>query len=107
MNGSWMLQPTHGEYPQAMKDMGARFGVAYIDMTRETEVWLQALGETKSRAYFVWLEKHVWPNHPDGRQDDTHLSALGATAIAKMTARCLDRRYPELPFLLRTSTAES
>ncbi|MFA6706896.1 MAG: rhamnogalacturonan acetylesterase [Sphaerochaetaceae bacterium] len=99
IDGVWVLQPTHGEYPEAMKDLSRRLDVVCIDMTKETEVWLQTLGEFKSRAYFVWMEHH-------GRQDNTHLSALGAAAVAEMTARCLDCQCPGLPFLRYASNIE-
>lgn len=73
-------EPTHGEYPAAMRDLAAREGVALLDIQALSLALWQQLGAEGSTAYF---------NGTPERQDDTHFSPRGAIAVARMTARAL------------------
>ena len=75
---SGYIMHTHGDYPAAMKAAAARLGVPVIDMTTETLVRLQALGEEDSRPLFMLLEPGEHPNYPDGSIDNTHFTPPGA-----------------------------
>lgn len=81
-----VLVPTHGDYPQAVRDLAAEAGVALIDMTRLSRRYVSGLGEKESEAVYLHL------TGPEGRiEDNTHFSERGAYAMAAMVARELDR----------------
>jgi len=85
---------TLGEYPWAMAAVAVRLGVPFFDLTTPTLHLLDDLGEQGSRRLF---NQGIWPNYPDGVEDNTHLSLYGAQSIAGMVANLLS----PLPFVLQ------
>jgi lysophospholipase L1-like esterase/quercetin dioxygenase-like cupin family protein len=87
------LLDTHGPYPQAMRELARREGIALVDLNASSMDWLRALGDAASKAYFM----HV----PAQRQaDDTHFSAAGARVVACLVAagwRSVDAAAPVQP----------
>ncbi|MDH5834272.1 cupin domain-containing protein, partial [Luteimonas kalidii] len=87
------LLDTHGPFPQAVRDLAARQGVALVDLNTLSMDWLRGLGDAASRPYFM----HV---PAQGQRDDTHFSAAGAQAIACLVAagwRSADAGAPVRP----------
>ncbi len=82
------LKHTHGDYPQAMRDLAMQRGVKLIDMEKATEELLQTLGDEPSKRLFNWQEKGH-PNYPDGEQDNTHLCLEGAVRLAQIALKLL------------------
>lgn len=81
--------PSHGEYPQAMRDLGARTGVPVIDLTSSSmRLWDQA-GVEATKSYFLWLAAGQHPNYPTGVQDNTHFQAHGAIEVARLVVHAL------------------
>lgn len=87
------LLDTHGPYPQAMRELAARQGVALVDLNGASMAWLRGLGEAASKPYYM----HV----PAQRQaDDTHFSGAGAQVVACLVAagwRGIDPAAPVRP----------
>lgn len=65
---------SHGEYPQAMRQLAAAEQVPLIDLTTETEAFLARLGDEPSKPLFMWPK------------DNTHLKPEGAVKIAGLLA---------------------
>lgn len=82
---------THGGYPARVRALAQEEGLALIDLTLATRALWQEQGEEDSKASFLWLEPGAWPGFPEGEQDDTHLSAKGADAVAEIVADTLHR----------------
>ena len=80
------------EYPLAMEACAKSLGIPFYDMTHPTLALLDELGEERSRILF---NQGIWPNYPDGVEDNTHLSLYGAQSIAGMIATLLS----PLPFV--------
>lgn len=83
------LRDTHGEWPEAMRQVAAELDVPLIDLTRLTMYWISRLGPDASRPAFMHIPAGVHPNWPDGVADDTHFSREGARAVADMVERDL------------------
>ncbi|MGW1784990.1 rhamnogalacturonan acetylesterase [Streptomyces sp. NPDC002143] len=83
------LRPTHGTYPQAVRDLAGRRSVCLIDLTRMTGELYSAWGEAASRSLFVHFAPGEHPLYPDGCADDTHFSFTGAVAVADQVAGAL------------------
>lgn len=86
----------HGDYPAAMKQVGAETGTPVIDMTKATLDWLEGLGDEASRPYYMQLPAGVYASHPDGSNDNTHTVARGARHIAEILCDSLKVRIPEI-----------
>lgn len=91
-----VLTPTHGAYPDAMRRVAAEEGVTLIDMQPATRDWVMSLGDSASKACYMWVAPGTCPLYPDGRQDDTHLNVRGARTVARMVADSVRRRLPAL-----------
>lgn len=61
---------SHGAYPNAMRALAEREGIAFIDFCAITERYLMQVGDIASRPWFVYPK------------DNTHLSPVGAVVFA-------------------------
>lgn len=70
---------SHGDYPDAMRQVGAQEGVPVADLTALTEELLAELGDEGSKPLFIWPK------------DNTHLKYDGAFQMARLLCRELER----------------
>lgn len=75
-------QPTHGDYPAAMRALAEREGVALLDVQALSLALWQRLGVEQTKTYFNWTATE---------QDNTHFNPPGAIAVARLVARELLR----------------
>jgi lysophospholipase L1-like esterase len=75
---------THGEYPDLTRRVAAEQKVALIDMHRMSEKVLVKYGPEESRKLFLQLKAGENPNYPEGVEDNTHFSPLGADIMAAL-----------------------
>ena len=75
---------THGEYPDLVRRVAAEQKVALIDMHRMSEKVLVKYGAEESRKLFLQLKAGENPNYPQGVEDNTHFSPLGADIMAAL-----------------------
>lgn len=80
------LLHSHGEYPDLVRAVAAERGVALIDLERRSEAVLASQGAEASKQLFLWLRPGDSANYPEGLQDDTHFSPLGARCMAAEVA---------------------
>jgi lysophospholipase L1-like esterase len=78
------ITETHAVYAQIIRDVAKDNNVPLIDLDRKSQDLLQQLGTENSKLLFNYLEPGEHPNYPDGKQDDTHFSELGATKMAQI-----------------------
>lgn len=75
---------THGEYPDIVRAVARDFKVPLIDMHRMSEAVIVGYGVEGSKKLFLKLESGENPNYPNGVDDNTHFSPLGADEMAKL-----------------------
>jgi len=75
---------THGEYPDLTRRVAKDLKVPLIDMHRASERLLVEYGEENSKKLFLQLKPDENPNYPNGVEDNTHFSPLGAEEMAKL-----------------------
>jgi lysophospholipase L1-like esterase len=85
---------THGDYPDAVRNLAMKEQVQLIDLETMTKEWIESLGETASKEMFVWTGPDE--KYPNGRQDNTHLSDEGARKVAEMVVRKLKNTNADL-----------
>ena len=73
------LPGSHGEYPEAMRQLGKLESVPVADLTTLTERFLAELGDEASKPLFVWPV------------DNTHLKYDGAFQMVRLLAGELER----------------
>lgn len=99
------LDQTHGEYPKAMQDFCKKNNFPCIDLTSITTNILQNLDDEKSKKLYMNFDAGLYPNFPDGREDNTHLRPEGAFLYASIIIGELKiiiekKLFPELNKLL-------
>ncbi len=75
---------THGEYPDIVRSVAKEQNVPLIDMHRKSEGVIVRYGVEGSRKLFLQLKPGENANYPNGIDDNTHFSPLGAEEMAKL-----------------------
>jgi lysophospholipase L1-like esterase len=76
------FQDSHGVYPDIVRAVAAEYKVALIDMHRKSEQVIKRYGVEESRKLFLQLKAGENSNYPNGVEDNTHFSPLGAKVMA-------------------------
>jgi lysophospholipase L1-like esterase len=92
-NNRWedgKLLNTHGDYPQAVKDLAEEMKVDLIDLNQISMDLFNAKGqEYVSEKYFMNLPEGKFEGYPKGLKDNTHFQPEGAEAVAKLVFEAL------------------
>jgi len=64
-------------------------GVYLIDMEAKTRKLLEGVGPDQSKKLFLFFESGIYPQRPVGKEDNTHLSQLGAFTIAGLAVEVM------------------
>lgn len=95
------LVDTHGEYPLETRLVALEYNVPFIDLQYLTEQMEESYGVEGSKKLHLHFEPGENPYYPEGRHDDTHLSKLGATTVAKLAVKELKEKVPALSEYLK------
>ncbi len=87
---------THEVYSQIVRNVANEAKVPLIDLDAQSQQLLQKLGVASSVLLFNHLEPGQNPNYPQGKQDDTHFSELGARRMAELVLKGLQELKLEL-----------
>ncbi len=74
-----------GDYPKAIRDLGAEIKVTVVDQTENTKALYEKIGEEAKKF-------HAQTGSKEGSLDTTHLNAYGASVIAKMLVEDLAKK---------------
>ncbi len=78
---------THDVYAQIVRNVAKENNVPLIDLDKEGQVLYQQWGVEKSKLLFNQLAPGEHPNYPQGKEDNTHFSELGARIIAQIVLK--------------------
>ena len=101
-----VFQDTHGEYPDIVRGVAAEQRVALIDMHRKSEKVLKGYGAEESRKLFLQLKPGENPNYPQGIEDNTHFSPLGAETMARLAVEGIREQKLGLAKFLKKPAAK-
>jgi len=87
---------THDVYAQIVKEVAAKEKVPLIDMDKKGQVLYQQMGVENSKLLFLQLKPAEHPNYPEGKEDNTHFSELGARLIAQLVLSEIKKQMPDL-----------
>ncbi len=87
--GSAMVE-THGLYAVNAGLAAATAGVDFVDLSNLSMAYFETLGREATKRDFLWLlASTANPRFPNGVEDNTHFSELGACGIARIIAIAL------------------
>ncbi|HEY6504439.1 MAG TPA: rhamnogalacturonan acetylesterase [Chitinophagaceae bacterium] len=87
---------THDVYSQIVRDVAAKGKVVMIDLDKKSQALYQQFGAENSKLLFLQLKPGEHPNYPEGKEDNTHFSELGARLIAQIVLKEMKELIPEL-----------
>ena len=76
-------------YSDAMKEFAEAEGYPLVDLSALSCALLTKLGYEESAKFYMGLKPGEYANHPEGRNDNTHLKPDGAFAFAGLCAQGL------------------
>ncbi|WP_017797195.1 rhamnogalacturonan acetylesterase [Oceanobacillus kimchii] len=90
----------HGNYPLAMRDLAIELAVPLIDITKRSTIMLENIGPELSKHLYMWIKTGDYKYYPDGKEDNTHFTELGANKIAQLVIEGIkDLRLPIAKFI--------
>lgn len=101
-----IFQDTHGEYPDIVRSVAAEQKVALIDMHRKSERVLKQYGAEESRQLFLQLKPGENANYPQGVEDNTHFSPLGAEVMASLAVEGIKEQKIKLAKFLKKTAVQ-
>ena len=93
---SGKIKGTHDVYAQIIRDVAIGENVVLFDMDKKTQALYQQMGVENSKLLFNHLKPGEHPNYPDGKEDNTHFSELGARLVAQLVLKEIKKQIPEL-----------
>ncbi len=90
------IEETHAVYAQIVRDVAKENNVILIDLDIKSQELLQKIGPETSKYFFNYVTPGEHPNYPDGKQDDTHFSELGARRMAELVLAEIRNQIPDL-----------
>ncbi|MCM4157257.1 rhamnogalacturonan acetylesterase [Gramella sp. AN32] len=81
-NNDGSLNPTHGDYPAAIRKVAEEMNVPLIDLTVMTTRMYESWGDENSRKAFVQYPANTFPGQDKKLEDNTHFNGFGANEIA-------------------------
>ena len=95
------FQDSHGQYPEIVRAVASENRVPLIDMHRKSEKVLIQYGPEESRKLFLQLKPNENANYPQGIEDNTHFSSVGADVIARLAVEGIRELKLKLAMFLR------
>ncbi|GLJ61016.1 hypothetical protein GCM10017576_11450 [Microbacterium barkeri] len=75
------------EYVAVMKAVAAELDVPLVDLSASSRAYLDAIGAEAAKSVFLYADPGVYPNRPNGVQDNTHFQEYGAIQMARLVAQ--------------------
>jgi len=95
------FQDSHGQYPDIVRAVASEHRVTLIDMHLKSEKVLIQYGPEESRKLFLQLKPNENANYPQGIEDNTHFSPLGAEVMARLAVEGIRELKLKLAMFLR------
>ncbi len=95
------IEETHAEYTQLVKNVAKSLDVPLIDLDKESQEMVQQFGVEASKYLYNYLSPGQNPHYPDGREDNTHFSELGARKMAEIVLHDIEKLHLELAGRIR------
>ena len=86
-NAAGIIEGTHDVYAQIVRDVANENGVLLIDLDKKSQELYEQMGVENSKLLFVQLKPGEHPHYPEGKEDNTHFSELGARLIAQIVLK--------------------
>lgn len=83
-DASGKVEGTHTVYAGLVRNVAVEKNTPLIDLDTQSQQLLQQFGVENSKLLFLQLAPGEHPNYPEGKEDNTHFSELGARRMAEI-----------------------
>lgn len=81
-----LVSNTHLDYPDAMIALGCELDVPVVDLCSLSKAAIEDAGFEVTKKWFLHVPSGIYPNFPDGKEDNSHLQYEGAYRFSKIIA---------------------
>lgn len=96
------IKETHGDYPDAMREVARREGVPVIELHDMTRTFFETLGYENSKRGLVHYPANTFAGQDKPLADNTHFNPYGAYEVAKMVVMGMKQANLPIVSLLRS-----
>lgn len=100
------LQPTHGNFSDAMRRVARQMQVPLIDLTQITTAMYKSWGNETSRKAFVQYPANTFPGQDKKLEDNTHFNSFGANEIALAVVQEIKNQNLPLVLFLKENISD-
>jgi lysophospholipase L1-like esterase len=91
-----VLKDSHGDYSVAMRQVATEQKVPLLELHQRSAELVAKLGLEASKKLYMWVEPGEFATLPEGKQDNTHFNALGASRMCDLAVEEIRTQVPEL-----------
>jgi lysophospholipase L1-like esterase len=95
-DSSGKIVGTHDEYMKVTRAVAKEENTVLFDMDVITQQLYQKFGPENSALLFLQLKPGEHPNHPQGKDDNTHFNEFGARLVAQLVLKEIRNQLPQL-----------
>jgi len=95
-DSSGKIVGTHDEYMKITRAVAKEENTVLFDMDVITQQLYQKFGPENSALLFLQLKPGEHPNHPQGKDDNTHFNEFGARLVAQLVLKEIRNQLPQL-----------
>ncbi len=92
---------SHGEYPQVVREVALETNVPLLDLHLLSRDLIIKYGPEESEKLYLIIKPGLYPALLDGKEDNTHLSAIGASRICDLAKAEIIEKVPQLAQYLK------
>ncbi|MGN0160782.1 MAG: rhamnogalacturonan acetylesterase [Lachnospiraceae bacterium] len=81
-----LVEGTHQDYPEAMIALAKELDVPVIDLCSLSKAKIEEAGFEATKKWFLHVPGGIYPNFPDGKEDNSHLQYEGAYVFGGIIA---------------------
>lgn len=81
-----LVEGTHQDYPEAMIELAKKLDVPVIDLCTLSKKKIEEAGFETTKKWFLHVPAGIYPNFPDGKEDNSHLQYEGAYQFSMIIA---------------------
>jgi len=92
---------THGDYPEAVRQVAREQHVPLLEMNLRSTELLTRLGPESAKRLYDWIPAGEFDRDPKGLSDDTHFNAYGASRMCDLAVAEIKSTAPGLAAWLK------
>lgn len=86
-----LVDKNHEDYPDAMLALGKELDVPVVDLCKLSKEKIEEAGFDETKKWFLHVPAGIYPNFPNGKEDNSHLQYEGAYIFGGIIAKEIEK----------------